>query len=242
MISDSIEPGLNRQGLTPTFTESISGCECVELDARERMKAAGKLCDCSSCPLECTNLKSAKYFNFNWFASKRIHFICEPDISRSTPRGWLSTKHIPINGKTYALLPWNFPDSTMLLYLLLSALTTYKEIPKMFDFVARDETLCVESCKSPFKRTLFGIIWSCISTIIICAWTSVHPNMPPPNKWKARWNRLRLMFWMIVAPELVLAWAVRQWFAAREIRDAYNERHPGGCARTVSQQRLGTDS
>ena len=77
------------------------------------------------------------------------------------------------------------------------------------------------------KRTLFGIIWSCSSTIIVCAWTSVHPNVPSPNRWKARWNRLRLMFWMIIAPELVLAWAVRQFFAARKIRDIYNERHPG---------------
>jgi len=30
------------------------------------------------------------------------------------------------------------------------------------------------------------------------------------------------MIWTIIAPELVLAWAVRQWFAAREIRDAVN--------------------
>ena len=62
-----------------------------------------------------------------------------------------------------------------------------------------------------------------MSTIIICAWTSVHPNVPPPNKWKARWSRLKLMFWMIVAPELVLAWGVRQHFAAKDIRDIYNQ-------------------
>ena len=55
---------------------------------------------------------------------------------------------------------------------------------------------------------------------MICAWTSVHPNVPPPSKWQARWNRLNLMFWMI-ATELVLAWAVRQLFVAREIRDEY---------------------
>ena len=78
----------------------------------------------------------------------------------------------------------------------------------------------------PLPRTLFGIIWSCVSTILICAWTAVHPNVPPSNRWKARWNRLRLMFWMIVAPELVLAWAVRQYFGAREIRDEYNRMHP----------------
>jgi len=32
------------------------------------------------------------------------------------------------------------------------------------------------------------------------------------------------MFWMVVAPELVLAWAVRQFFAAKHVRDTYNER------------------
>jgi hypothetical protein len=84
-----------------------------------------------------------------------------------------------------------------------------------------------DDSKSVMRRTLFGIIWSCVSTIIICAWTAVHPNVPPPNQWKARWNRLKIMFWMIIAPELVLAWAVRQFFAARKIRDEYNGRHPG---------------
>jgi len=86
-------------------------------------------------------------------------------------------------------------------------------------------------------RTLFSVIWTCVSTIIICAWTSVHPNVPPLNRWKARWNRLWVMFWMIVAPELVLAWAVRQFFAAREIRDMYNDRHPGGCGSAAPEQR-----
>ena len=78
------------------------------------------------------------------------------------------------------------------------------------------------------QRALFTIVWSCLSTVILCAWTSVHPNVPPPNRWKARWNRLRLMFWMVISPELVLAWAVRQFFAAREIRDKYNDRQSPG--------------
>jgi len=83
------------------------------------------------------------------------------------------------------------------------------------------------------KRTLFGIIWSCLSTTILCAWTAVHPNVPPQSKWQARWNRLKLMFWMIVAPELVLAWAVRQFFAAKEIRDAYNNSREGKCGQLL---------
>ena len=115
----------------------------------------------------------------------------------------------------------------MFFYFLLSVLSAYNVVPAMFDLATRDEPLSPEFCKGPLKRDLFGITWSCLSTIILCAWTAVHPNVPPRRKWKARWNRLKLMFWMIIAPELVLAWAVRQLFAAKDIRDGYNERHPG---------------
>jgi len=109
-------------------------------------------------------------------------------------------------------------------YILISILVTYRNVEAAPIFVDRADSLA-----SPLqlKRTLFGIIWSCVTTLVICTWTSVHPNVPPPNEWKARFNRLKLTFWMIVAPELVLAWAVRQLFAAKEIRDSYNERYPG---------------
>lgn len=32
------------------------------------------------------------------------------------------------------------------------------------------------------------------------------------------------MFWVLVAPELVLLWAARQWKVAGEIRNLYNDR------------------
>jgi len=77
-------------------------------------------------------------------------------------------------------------------------------------------------------RTLFNIIWSCFSTTFICAWATVHPNIPPGGECgrKLLWRRLKLMFWTLVAPEVVLAWAVRQWFAAQAIADTYNK-HKG---------------
>jgi hypothetical protein len=50
----------------------------------------------------------------------------------------------------------------------------------------------------------------------------VHPNVPPRGRMGGLLARVKMMFWTIVAPELVLAWAVRQWFAAREIRDVCN--------------------
>ena len=31
-----------------------------------------------------------------------------------------------------------------------------------------------------------------------------------------------MMFWTIIAPELILAWAVRQWYGAWEIKDTVN--------------------
>jgi len=77
------------------------------------------------------------------------------------------------------------------------------------------------------KRTLFNITWNCISTIILCAWVSVHPNVPPSGHWRALRRRLKTMFWTIIAPESILAWAVRQWFAAREIRDTVNGNREG---------------
>src|SRR6266540_6687860 len=116
-------------------------------------------------------------------------------------------------------VPSVMQTTVTLLYAIFSVLSACNGGPAMFDLMGRDETLCPDSCKGQLKRTLFGIVWSCVSTTILCAWTAVHPNVPPRSKWKARWNRLKLMFWMIVAPELVLAWAVRQFFAAKDIRD-----------------------
>ena len=138
------------------------------------------------------------------------------------PCVFLPVKNILSSSRTIR----QFSAIKMLIYFLISILLnhfTIQAAPIICE--SADAPLAVES-KGPLPRTLFGIIWSCISTIIICAWASVHPNVPPPNRWKARWNRLRLMFWMIVAPELVLTWAVRQYFGAREIRDEYNRVHP----------------
>ena len=125
--------------------------------------------------------------------------------------------------RNVARVPWE-PEQTynplatpMFLYFLLLVLLNHCSATQISNASA--------SCQ--VNRTLFNVIWSCLSTVIICAWTAVHPNIPPPSKWRARWNRLKIMFWMIIAPELVLAWAARQFFAAKEIRDVYNESRPG---------------
>ena len=80
---------------------------------------------------------------------------------------------------------------------------------------------CVDGCS---KRTPFNIIWGCLSTTIICAWAAIHPNIPPrEGAIKGTLRKLELMFWTIMAPEILPAWALNQLLAAKTVRDVYNE-------------------
>ena len=73
------------------------------------------------------------------------------------------------------------------------------------------------------QRTIWGILWSCLATIFACAWVSVHPNIPAPNESSSRifLRRLELMFWAVVAPEMIITWALRQWSGARRLEKLY---------------------
>ena len=72
-------------------------------------------------------------------------------------------------------------------------------------------------------RTHFEIIWSCISTLFICTWVSIHPNIPPRDEGHlcSLWRRIKLMLWTLLVPELILLWAIRQWLAARFIAELF---------------------
>ena len=64
---------------------------------------------------------------------------------------------------------------------------------------------------SPQTRGTFDILTTCIITILLCVWTAVHLNVPPPGSF---WGpRLRKVGWLILAllaPEMVAytAWYV----------------------------------
>ena len=72
-------------------------------------------------------------------------------------------------------------------------------------------------------RTIWNIIWSCLVTIFGCTWVAVHPNIPDvEGKWfTAGLRRLKLMAIALVAPEMVILWALRQWLAARKLAKKY---------------------
>ena len=82
-------------------------------------------------------------------------------------------------------------------------------------------------------RTISNIVWSCFSTIFLCTWVSLHPNIVIARDTRGLgWfkksvvhpllgfmrNKLPLFLCALLAPEYILAWAIRQYLKAGDIR------------------------
>ncbi|KAF7344228.1 hypothetical protein MVEN_01713700 [Mycena venus] len=83
-----------------------------------------------------------------------------------------------------------------------------------------DSRAPADSCTPDMKntcRTLFDIVWGCFATIFACTWVSIHSNVPPPNQSPSAplWRKLRMMLIAIIAPELMVGFAARQFFVSR---------------------------
>ncbi|KAF5355418.1 hypothetical protein D9757_013156 [Collybiopsis confluens] len=78
-------------------------------------------------------------------------------------------------------------------------------------------------CDPNGSRSALGILWSCLSVLFACTWVSVHANVPGPHQGsKGRlWIKIKLMFIALIAPELLVMWAARQWYAARRLAKGY---------------------
>ena len=68
-------------------------------------------------------------------------------------------------------------------------------------------------------RTIWSIIWSCVATIFSCTWVALHPNIPGLNEtlFDVFKRRTQLMLLTFLAPELIIMWAMRQWFVASRL-------------------------
>ena len=60
-------------------------------------------------------------------------------------------------------------------------------------------------------------------TIFGCTWVAVHPNIADAEekRFMAGLRRLKLMAMAVIAPEMVILWALRQWLAARKLAKKY---------------------
>lgn len=75
----------------------------------------------------------------------------------------------------------------------------------------------------PNVRGTPDLLFSCATTLFLCAWTAYHPNIPTG---RGKRSRLAHRFvWMLIAvavPEFVLWCASEQWWAARKLRQSVN--------------------
>lgn len=67
-----------------------------------------------------------------------------------------------------------------------------------------------------------------MATLLLCIWVAVHPNIPgPDDKWtKVISQRVRIALIALVAPELIILWAVRQWLNANQLAKKYQSVYP----------------
>ena len=82
-------------------------------------------------------------------------------------------------------------------------------------------------------RSVWNIIWSCLSTIFFCTWVSLHPNISStPEQPDLGWfekkirdplvefltYKLPLFLWALLVPEYIIAWVIRQYVMAGKVQ------------------------
>ncbi|KAG1778927.1 hypothetical protein EV702DRAFT_1044335 [Suillus placidus] len=83
-------------------------------------------------------------------------------------------------------------------------------------------------------RTISTIVSSSVLTLFACIYSAIHPNIPSPKDSPncVLRRRLGIMIMALIAPELVVTWAMRQWLSARHVTRQFKELgypsiHPG---------------
>ncbi|KAK2786288.1 hypothetical protein FQN52_007879 [Onygenales sp. PD_12] len=90
--------------------------------------------------------------------------------------------------------------------------------------------------REPLTRGTFRLIASCVITLSLCVWTAVHLNIPA----RFSGNYLRRTGWVIMgllAPELVVYTAWRQWSSAKELTRQMEELLEERAAKTGNTQK-----
>ena len=80
-------------------------------------------------------------------------------------------------------------------------------------------------------RTVWDILWSCLATTFAVTWVSVHPNVPflEETSWMVLKRRIFLMVLALLAPEVMIMWAFKQWRGAVMITEMINKAKPESC-------------
>ncbi|KAF8646425.1 hypothetical protein AX16_007218 [Volvariella volvacea WC 439] len=81
-------------------------------------------------------------------------------------------------------------------------------------------------CDPTRTRTIPDILYSCIGVILLCTYISIHHNIPDQNdsRTKVIWIKIRTTLYALIAPEVVIMWAIRQRIMAGKIADENKHR------------------
>ncbi|KAG1827933.1 hypothetical protein EV424DRAFT_1537112 [Suillus variegatus] len=89
------------------------------------------------------------------------------------------------------------------------------------------DTTTSDSFKAPSftTRTIWTIVSSSVLTLFACIYSAIHPNIPSPQDSPndILLRRLGMMIMALIAPELIVTWAMRQWFSARLVTRQFKE-------------------
>lgn len=116
----------------------------------------------------------------------------------------------------------------MLIILLLFALIrTLRSVPLSSPLETTNACLALDIRNMPShlgERAVRDIIISCLTTILTCTWSAVHPNIPATTDgaWARFKSQFAMMVYALLLPEAITAWALRQRLAARKIANIYN--------------------
>ena len=88
-----------------------------------------------------------------------------------------------------------------------------------------------DSADADADRTVWDILWSCLATTLAVTWVSVHPNVPflEETSWMVLKRRMFLMVLALLAPEVMIMWAFKQWRGAVMIKELVNLAKPKSC-------------
>ena len=123
----------------------------------------------------------------------------------------------------------------ILLYLSIrSTLAVPTRHPPLPPEVSNLQSILGRENAPPNTRTIWNIIWSCFSTVFACAWIAVHPNIPAlkDSKWKILRRRLMITAYILLAPEMVIMWAARQYRDARILAEDFQNKGRLGWTKT----------
>ena len=78
---------------------------------------------------------------------------------------------------------------------------------------------------SPKTRGTYNILWTCVFTLFTCTWTVQHLNIPAERSGEPKIVREKIyhmlheslpkVLWMLIAPELLVAFAFQDWIHVR---------------------------